>query len=490
MSTNSLIFVHFDDISVPQNRFRKAFPEERAKELADSIRRIGLLHPIVVEPEPASNKYILRAGERRLRVLKDLLGEGRELRVGESTFSGSLIPCIQMGSLTSLQRLEVEVEENVIRTDFDYIERAAAIAALHELRTKQNPAQTTTATGLEIFDRPTASTEVSNAILITQHRDDPDVAKAKNAKEALAAIRKKAEGMHQAKLAKLVDVSKIKHQIILGDCLAVLPTLPQKSVDVILTDPIYGVGADSFGSQSATGHDYEDSYTTWKGFFQKLPDQLTRVAKDRAHCYLFCDPRRFSELETYMVLAGWKVFPTALIWSKGNGMLPLPTLGPRRTYEAILYAYRGDRPTLQVRNDCIVHIPPVRGENLRHAAQKPVALYYELLSRSANPGDSVLDFSGGTGPILVAANMRKCTATYIEISEKSYNIALSRASLQEPDDGAEADDGLRIDFSKAGGGTQAVQRPPAVRAEPNPGPKHLLDVPAGTGTPSQETPSR
>jgi DNA modification methylase len=354
-----------------------------------------------------------------------------------------MVPCVEYGQLSPLERLEIEVEENVARLDFDFKERAAALAALHELRVAQNPAQTLTQTSVEArgYEAPT---EVSNAIIITQHLADPDVAKAKNAKEALTIIRKKAEAIHQAKLSKSVDMAKVKHQVIRGEALEVLPKLPEKSVDVILADPQYGIGADNFGTQSATGHDYEDSYTAWKELFRAIPDQLARVAKDRAHCYLFCDPRRFDELSTYMVLANWTVFPTALIWSKGNGMLPLPFHGPRRTYESILYAYRGDRKTLVVKNDLINNIPPVT--NLRHGAQKPVALYCDLLARSASPGDVCLDWCGGSGPILVAANIRKLTAIYIERDEGAYNVALTRANTMEIDDGAKADDGIRINL--------------------------------------------
>jgi DNA modification methylase len=145
-----------------------------------------------------------------------------------------------------------------------------------------------------------------------------------------------------------------------------------------------------------------------------------------------------------MVLSGWKVFPLPLIWYKASGALPLPKHGPRRTYECILYAYKGDRETIVVKNDVIVKIPPV--DKLLHGAQKPVALYRDLLSRSANPGDHILDFMGGSGPILVAANLLKLTATYIEEKKEHFDVAIQRATTMEIDDGAEEDDGLNIEL--------------------------------------------
>ena len=88
----------------------------------------------------------------------------------------------------------------------------------------------------------------------------------------------------------------------------------------------------------------------------------------------------------------------------------------------------------------VIDIPSVRKP--LHGAQKPVALYQDLLSRSANPGDRVLDPFGGTGPILVAANRLGLVATYIEQNENSFNIAQTRKETKEIDDGAEEQDGL------------------------------------------------
>src|SRR5688500_9776521 len=159
MNQSPLIFVDYNDIKIPENRYRKQFPEQRQQELSASVARIGLLHPLTVQRDPSDDKFWLRAGERRLRVLKGLLEQGAQLRIGESTFSGSLVPVIEYDNLSPREQLEVEVEENVTRLDFDFRERAAALAALHELRTSQNPAQTVTDTAEEALGRP-ASTDI------------------------------------------------------------------------------------------------------------------------------------------------------------------------------------------------------------------------------------------------------------------------------------------------------------------------------------------
>jgi DNA modification methylase len=442
-----MIFIHNEDIKVPEGRFRQEFNPADLAELQRSILTVGLISPISVEQN--GDTWILRAGERRLRALRAIIKENKPFRIGTDECTDGLVPAVEWSELTPLQRLEIEVEENIVRTDFAWQERVRALEALHKLRSEQNPGQTITATAQEVAKRQGTTPNlgvVSDALIISRHLGNPDVAKARDPKEALKIIRKQAELVHQAKLAETFDVSKVEHKLILGDSIETMSAMSEKQFDVILIDPPYGVGANSFGSQSDLGHDYEDSPKYLEGLLKDLPDQLYRVAKERAHCYLFCDLRWFERISTLMVLAKWEVFPTPLIWYKGSGrgMVPLPKHGPRRTYEHILYAWKGGRETLVLKDDCITKIPAV--SNLKHAAQKPVALYCELLSRSARPGDVVLDCFGGVGTILVAANIRKLKATYIEKKEQYFNVAKQRAATKEIDDGAEEDDGLDIPF--------------------------------------------
>ena len=121
---------------------------------------------------------------------------------------------------------------------------------------------------------------------------------------------------------------------------------------------------------------------------------------------------------------GWSVFRTPLIWYKRNGMrAPWPEYGPQRKYETILYATKGKRPVLKKAGDVLDYPPDI---NLGHAAQKPVALFEDLLRRSCHPGDTVLDPFAGTGTIFPAAHVLKCRATGVELDQASYGIAVKR----------------------------------------------------------------
>lgn len=436
-----MIFVDPADVIIPENRIRRAFDEKKLRELKDSILRNGLFHPPTVERN--GDKWILRAGERRLRVCKEILAEGKTFRVGIDQNEARLLAVIEYGELTEIQRLEIEIEETVVRADFSWQERDQGYAALHALRSKQNPGQTVKATASEIAGRDVeggSAQAVADALVTSRYLHIPEVAGAKTSKEALKVIRKLADVGHRAKLAAASLEIKTPHTLIKGDSLETLKKLEASFYDVVLTDPIYGIGADNFGDMAGTGHKYEDNYTTWKKFMSEACDELWRVTKPQAHVYLFCDQRRFEELKTFMTLANFQVMDTMLIWDKSpTGMLPWPDHGPRRCYECILYAWKGDRKSLVVKPD-VISVPAVR--KLVHGAQKPVSLYLDLLSRSANPGDTVLDFMGGSGTILVAANIRRLVATYVEGADDAFNIAQLRKDIKEIDDGAEEDDGL------------------------------------------------
>jgi ParB family chromosome partitioning protein len=64
--------IPIDKILVPSNRQRQEFNPEAIGELATSIARLGLLHPLVIRYDSEHDEVMLVAGERRLRAYKHL----------------------------------------------------------------------------------------------------------------------------------------------------------------------------------------------------------------------------------------------------------------------------------------------------------------------------------------------------------------------------------------------------------------------------------
>lgn len=110
--------VDIDDIYPNTSQPRKVFEHDKLKELADSIKDVGLLQPIIVNFDKEVNKYQIIAGERRWRAC-------RLAQINE-------VPVI-IRRLKPQEILELALIENIQREELSVIEEAGAFAKLiHE----------------------------------------------------------------------------------------------------------------------------------------------------------------------------------------------------------------------------------------------------------------------------------------------------------------------------------------------------------------------
>lgn len=420
------------ELIISPNRQRREFEPEALTDLSNSISARGLLHAIVVRETP--NGLALVAGERRIRAMEPLWLMGEGVRHNGAQFAPYEIPFVTLGELTPLEAEEAELDENLKRKDLTWQERSEALGRLHRLRTAQAEivGQThSVADTLREADTPAGSYGPDRrALLLADHLDNPEVAKAKTAEEAFKILKRDEERKKNERLAETVGASydSSAHHLIHTDCLSWLANCEENQFDVILTDPPYGMGADKFGDAAGklqgTTHEYDDSFETWSVLMERFTKEAFRITKSQAHAYIFCDFDNFHDLKDMMQRAGWYVFRTPLIVYKlGSGRVPLPEHGPRRQSEYCLYAIKGNKPVTGIYSDVI---PCRLEENLAHGANKPVELFVDLLRRSVRPGDRVLDAFAGTGTIFPAAHSLKLYATGLEISPEYYGIAVGR----------------------------------------------------------------
>ena len=409
------------------NRQRRHFDEKALQSLAISIQNKGLLQPVVLQNDAVT----LVAGERRCRAVASIA----ELLIGIThdgqAVAEGCVPYVTLGELSEDDLVEAELEENILRENLNWQEEADAIAQLHSLRVAQNPIQTQTDTASEIAGGKATSSEhkkVRESLIIKAHLDDPDVQKAKTKKDAMKIIKKKAEQKLTDQLAENFNIQSTPHVFNCGDFRDFDHFLPTSSVDCILTDPPYGIGADSFGDQAGAEHGYDDTPEYFKEIIEAWANETARVAKPSAHLYAFCDPRYFSHIVDVLKRYGWDCWATPLIWAKGNGMLPQPDFGPRRTYEFIVFANRGQRPVTAVYSD-VIGIAGLQAP--KYGAEKPVELYHDLLRRSCKPGDTVWDAFAGAGPIFPAANRCSVKVVATELNPDKYNYAKLRMEGEE-----------------------------------------------------------
>lgn len=112
--------IALDAIDRDLNQPRVNFDDEKLEQLSSSIQKYGVLSPILVTPGSMPGRYLLIAGERRLRASR---------MAGLST-----IPAIldKENSDEDGRTLAMQLVENIQRADLTPLERAHAISALKE----------------------------------------------------------------------------------------------------------------------------------------------------------------------------------------------------------------------------------------------------------------------------------------------------------------------------------------------------------------------
>lgn len=108
--------VPIDNIKPNPNQPRKHFDESSIDELASSIKRYGIIQPLLVTPGK-DGSYLIVAGERRWRAAKNA--------------KLSHVPAV-IHKRKELDQIEVALTENVQRVDLNAIEQAITFEKLHQ----------------------------------------------------------------------------------------------------------------------------------------------------------------------------------------------------------------------------------------------------------------------------------------------------------------------------------------------------------------------
>ena len=207
------------------------------------------------------------------------------------------------------------------------------------------------------------------------------------------------------------------HEIICGDCLEVMKWLPDKSVDMVLSDIPYGVVNRSSGGLRNLNKGQADVETF---LLEELIPELARVVK--GSIYLFCSGEQISPITN---LLHTQDMTTRLgIWHKTN---PSPMNGQRLWLSGIEACVFGRFPNATFNEHCksAVWSAP-SGRSKIHPTQKPLVLFERLVLASSNPGDTILDNCCGSGTTGVACYNTGRNSIQIDISQEYCDIARKR----------------------------------------------------------------
>ena len=228
-----------------------------------------------------------------------------------------------------------------------------------------------------------------------------------------------------------MKLEEMINQVIQGDCLEVLKSIPDKSIDLVLTDPPYGV----------TGLEWDNDNVEWI-------KECLRITKNSVVCFA-TQPFTTKVISNYL-----EYFKYVWVWNKKIAGNPLiAKYQPLKVHEDIIVLSKGSHnyyPVMrkgvkrkkgggksnllsmqmtQTENDeyyptsIISFSNAQRGE---HPTQKPVELMKYLIETYSKESDTILDPFLGSGTTAVAAKQLGRNYIGIEISEEYCKIAEDR----------------------------------------------------------------
>jgi len=250
------------------------------------------------------------------------------------------------------------------------------------------------------------------------------------------------------------------NQILRGDCIEILKSLPENSVDLIFADPPYNLQLrnDLYRPNMTKVDAVNDGWDKFEGFAEY--DTFTREWLSESQCVL-------KETGTIWVIGSYhNIYRVGaimqdlgfwllndIVWIKNN---PMPNFrGVRFTnaHETMIWAqkkkgakYTFNHQSMKALNDDLQrrsdwYLPLVTGKQRiksngtkAHSTQKPEALLYRILMASSNPGDVVLDPFFGSGTTGAVAKKLGRNWIGIERDKKYIKVAQKRIdTVQEVD---------------------------------------------------------
>lgn len=364
--------------------------------LADSIRRLGLIHPIVVTRED----HELVAGERRTAACRSL--------------GWTMIPVQFVDELDPARLRAIELEENIKRQDITWQDRTRAVREYHQLRTSQEPdwSQSNTAEAIGLSPQQTGTMLlVANEIA----KGNKMVEEAPKFSTAEGIIRRAQERKDLQTLSRLhesfggiaLSAERPGQGILTADFTEWVLGESLMRFNFIHCDFPYGIEADTFVQGGAAAHGgYIDTRETWEKLMYALEVATKTMTSPSCHLMFWFamrkgDDRLYESTARRLERIGWDINPQPLIWMKsdGQGILPDPERGPRQIYETCLLGSKGDRKIVRAVANAY-HAPTVRD---RHMSEKPEPMLRHFFGMLVDENSVVLDPTCGSGSALRAA---------------------------------------------------------------------------------------
>jgi len=241
------------------------------------------------------------------------------------------------------------------------------------------------------------------------------IRKAKEIKQARKDNTKLLKKKEQNIANTVADISDNPPVIKIMDCRDYLQTIPDNSIDLLLTDPPYSTDVDNIA-------EFANSWLT--GALKKVKPT------GRAFIFIGAYPVEIKAYLDILLKQDKFILDSPLIWSYKNTHLLPPKNKYNLNYQVILHLYSEGSKPLQHNNITSetfavqeFNAPDGRLANRFHHWQKPMPLAEQLVRQSTERGEKVLDLFACTGTFLIAASKLGRIAEGCEIDKENAKIA-------------------------------------------------------------------
>lgn len=202
------------------------------------------------------------------------------------------------------------------------------------------------------------------------------------------------------------------NEIICGDCLEVMRDWPDNCVDLVLTDPPYGIGESNKRNLSRGKLACPTDYGEYDWDCEKICDDCLIQA-----CKVSNNQIVFGGNFYGSILGDTSCY---VVWDKDNGKNDFADA------ELAWTSFNSAVRIIKWRWNGMLQEPNHKKEKRVHPCQKPLGVMKWILERYSQPDELILDPFCGSGTTCVAAKMLGRSYIGIDISDKYCQIARQR----------------------------------------------------------------
>jgi site-specific DNA-methyltransferase (adenine-specific)/modification methylase len=250
----------------------------------------------------------------------------------------------------------------------------------------------------------------------------------------------------------LIDEPKI--ELYEGDCIEIMKSMPDNSVDCIITDPPYNISKEgnkiqrnyehyNWDRRSDIGLDFGEWDRCWEteedffNFTESWFAECVRVLKESGWIYIFFGKQMTGIFDLLLSKKYGIKARTIYVWVKSN---PVPSFRKVNWISGTEHIWVGSKGDSKLKNflyqkdmnNYFISPNASAYKETEHPTEKPVKLIKHLITVNSNEGDIILDCFAGSGTTGKAAYELNRNCILIEKELEYCEIIKNRMALCEP----------------------------------------------------------